>query len=196
MKGDLVVQFLEENKELLNTHMELILPTFKKILKEDGIEGMMSYANQYVDAVHEKVDMAGKTTCGSGCSFCCHSDINMSTYEASYINAVIEHYDIKVDEVRLKKQQTKKWHKLKYAEKKCVMLGEENECMIYDYRPMICRLWNSTEDPKFCDQKAGSTETRTARVVEAWAVTLVLYTLDSEEGIDTRGLFLHNLIQL
>jgi Fe-S-cluster containining protein len=195
-KDDMVIQFLEENKELLNTHMLKILPIFKGRLKDDGIQGLMEYANQYLDAIHEKVDMAGKTTCSSGCSFCCYTDINLSTFEASYINAVIEHYDIKVDEVRLKKQQTKKWHRLKHNDKRCVMLSEEGSCMIYDYRPVICRLWNSTEEPKHCDSKGQSQSTRTARVVEAWAVALVLFQLDSEEGVDTRGLFLHKLIEL
>lgn len=195
-KDDLVKEFLMQNKEILEEKMQDMLPVFKKVLKEDGIQGLMQYANQFIDAIHDKVDMRTKTTCSNGCSFCCYTDINLSSFEASYILGVLDYFKIPINTTRLMKQQAKKWHKLKYNEKRCIMLDDLGDCMIYEHRPVICRLWNSTEDPKYCDSKGGHNVTRTARVVEAWAVALVLYEMDSENGIDTRGVFLHKILEI
>lgn len=191
-----VLQFLQENKFKLEVETKKMLPFLKEELKNHGIQGVVEYAYGYVDTVHDKVGMVSKTTCGSGCSFCCYSDINMSSYEASYINAVVELLGTPIDIKRLKRQKSKSFHRLKYADKACVMLDDKGACMIYDHRPMICRLWNSTLDPKHCDSKAGYQITRTARVVEAWAMSLALYQLDMEKGINSKEIFLHKILEV
>lgn len=194
--NSLILQFLEDNKVKLDTEMRKILPFLKKEEKKRGIQGVVEYAYAFIETAHAKVDMSSKTTCGSGCSFCCYSDINMSSYEGSYILGVIEYLGIKVDKALLKKQNAKKWHKLKYAEKACVMLDKTGNCQIYEHRPLICRLWNSTEDPKLCDSKAGFSVTRTARVVECWAMALALFQMDKEQNINSVEIFLHKIIEI
>lgn len=191
-----VLQFLQENSVQLKTEVEKILPFLRKEEEEHGIQGVVEYAYGYIDTVHKKVDMASKTTCGSGCSFCCHSDINMSSYEGSYILGIIEYLKIPINTTRLEKQQSKKFHKLKYADKACVMLDKKGNCMIYDHRPIICRLWNSTSNPKHCDGKGGYQKTRTARVIESWAMSLAIFQLDMERGINSKEIFLHKIIEL
>ncbi|MCK4521049.1 MAG: YkgJ family cysteine cluster protein [Nanoarchaeota archaeon] len=190
-----IIQFLKENIELLGTTAEKLLPLLKKEREENGIQGVVEFAYNYVEEIHKKVDMENKTTCHSGCSFCCYSDINITSFEASYILGVIEYFKIPLNTIKIEKQNAKSWHKLKYAEKGCSMLDSAGDCMIYKYRPLICRLWNSTSDPKLCDSREGYSKTGTARVVEAWAMSIALVELDAEEGEATRGIFLHKILK-
>jgi len=191
-----VLQFLEENKEKIEVEVLKMLPILNIEKQLHGLQGMVEYAYGYIDAVHEKLDMASKTTCSSGCSFCCYSDINMSFSEATYIYSVIDHLKIPYDKALLKKQNSKKFHKLKYADKACVMLDKDGSCKIYDHRPVICRLWNSTSEPKECDSKSGYNMTRTARIVECWAMSLALYQIDMTNNINSKEIFLHKILDL
>lgn len=191
-----VIQFLQENKEQIKNHVVKIMPFLEKEMEKNGFSGVVQYAYGFIDKTHEKLDMAGKTTCSAGCSFCCYSDINMSFSEANHILEVVNHFNVQIDKTLLKKQQSKKWHRLKYAEKRCVMLDKDGKCKIYDHRPIICRLWNSTSDPKDCDVKgAAYAVTRTARVVECWAMSLALLQIDMTNKISTKDIFLHKILE-
>lgn len=190
-----MLKFLDENKEHIKRTMAKFLPIFQKVLKEDGVQGLVEYAYGFVEAMHKQADMASNITCGSGCNFCCYTEIYITTFEARYIMGWMDHTDVTIDEEMLKRQNKPGvWDKkLKYADQKCIMINDRGECSIYDKRPLICRLWNSTSDPKNCDTR-DMKDSRTARIVEAWAVQLTLNQMDVDAQMNGKPVLLHEVI--
>jgi Fe-S-cluster containining protein len=101
----------------------------------------------------EKSNHSPKAACGSGCSYCCHSQINIIPVEALLIFSLIEtsFTPREIRELKIKIQDnhlltTGKTFAEKVAVKDqtpCVFLVETGQCRIYSARPFICRSWHS-----------------------------------------------------
>ena len=111
----------------------------------------------FVQETIEKLETSGqspKVSCGSGCSFCCHSLIRVIPAEALLIAAYVRKNFIDNDIQVLKKtiQEYRmlihgKTFKNRVAIKDktpCIFL-KNNNCSIYPVRPFICRAWNSLD---------------------------------------------------
>ncbi len=104
--------------------------------------------------------------CAQGCSDCCHALFDLSLVEAMYLNAKfmesLEHgrkrsdvlsraADLDRKLVRMKRDFYKETKDGKSAEEimheaalvrvPCPLLDEENACILYDCRPITCRLY-------------------------------------------------------
>jgi len=176
-----LIQFFKENHQALHKIVKTFEPQFQEVLKKDGVQGLVEYANQYVDAMVEAEKLSEKISCGSGCSHCCYSEISVCSFEAMYIKSVVEYFNIPIDKNLLKIQNKKGFHKLKYADKKCVLLDDEGNCKIYEYRPLTCRLHNSTQSPKLCDFKDGVRTVETVRILEGFAIQILIYEMSKSK---------------
>lgn len=83
-----------------------------------------------VEKVKIKLEYLNKNNlnCKKGCSACCIDGITVFEIEAEYIFA--------------KSRSLKRSLKLENAGNKngkCVFLNDENECLIYEFRPYVCR---------------------------------------------------------
>lgn len=87
-------------------------------------------------------------TCRKGCSFCCHIDVDINEDEAAYIVHYCKENNIQINKEYLSKQPAKAREKTEYA--RCVFL-ENNECSIYEARPVMCRKHYVVSEPKLCD---------------------------------------------
>lgn len=132
-------------------------PFFKRYeALRDGVDRIFGQVQaQYGDLVH----------CGRGCSDCCYALFDLSLVEAIYLNqhfneqyAGMERSRIleRADEAdravyRLKRQVFKASQGGKPAEEilmdvarqrvRCPLLGEDNLCALYEFRPLTCRLY-------------------------------------------------------
>lgn len=119
------------------------------------------------DRIFERVknDFPKEMTCKIGCSDCCHALFDLSIVEALYLNyhfnrrfseeeraGLIEKanradrtiYKIKRDaRKRLEKGHTEEDLLVSLAAERvrCPLLNHENQCAIYEYRPITCRLY-------------------------------------------------------
>lgn len=99
-------------------------------------------------------------------SGCCHTQVDITEDEAElYAGLIRDGLDIDkelldrqaatCDQVGLLKTDVEKrsddWGELSFEERKCIFLSKEGKCRVYDNRPMVCRKWFTTEDPKSCD---------------------------------------------
>ena len=189
-----LAKFMLENQEELLETQNLFKAILGDILQKEGSEAMLKTAYAYIEDAHTRVEMAKNTTCSAGCSFCCYSDIVITTLEAEAIKKTVSFLNIPFKKDRLKRQNSKAFHRLKYADKACLMLAEDGKCNIYDHRPMICRLWNSTSHPSKCDDSAGRVMTNTGRVVKCWAMMLALVDLDQEINKQGIEVYLHKIL--
>lgn len=80
------------------------------------------------------------TVCTKGCSACCKSDVHMTKLEAIYIEKNTGHIATRT------KKRTRN-HKTP-----CPFLVDNN-CSIYEYRPINCRTLYTLDDPKYCESK-------------------------------------------
>lgn len=183
-----IEKFILENRGLIKEANSLIMPKLMAIREEHGDLTMINAAYTILDSIHKQGGIEDKTSCGD-CSFCCYASISMSSFEMEYLLQGLARKKVDIDEKLLERQNEKAWHKLKYVDTKCILLDEHGKCSNYDYRPMICRLWNSTDDPIKCKEVGVSS--RTVRVVEAWAIYIGLMELDIEESRDPLGNKIH-----
>jgi Fe-S-cluster containining protein len=116
-------------------------------------------------------ETAKKITCKAGCSSCCKNVINKITIdEAALLKEYCEFNEIPIDMERLKVQADcktqKQWNKLQPKDKKCVFLGDDDLCQVYEVRPISCRKVLLISDPKLCKR---TTPCRINRVVSPLA---------------------------
>lgn len=150
--------FFVDNADKIQEVIRDYVPAFLKIKKEAGAEKAYLYARDMVDEIKVKTDFNSKISCAGKCSFCCHSNIPVSNDEGEYLRKIVLDNAITPNLERLKKQkEAKDFLTLSWADKACSLLSEPDAsgnrtCTVYENRPMICRIHNSTEDPNNCDR--------------------------------------------
>lgn len=110
-------------------------------------------AHKLIDKESEEILKKNPVSCKKGCSYCCHVHIYISQDEAQLIINHCNHNSIDINIERLRKQQNigiEDWIKQPIEKAQCVFL-KDNECQIYNIRPMTCRKFFVASDPKFCD---------------------------------------------
>lgn len=112
------------------------------------IKKLKSFYEQIDFAVIEELSLFS-SHCGRGCSNCCYQKIKCSDEEAYYI---LENCGELINWETVDKQSKftdKQWQKDKIENRRCVFL-KNNECSIYDFRPMTCRQYLVANNPEFC----------------------------------------------
>lgn len=120
-----------------------------------------------VDAVFKRVEEAHPecVKCRPGCSDCCHAMFDLSLVEALYLNGKFnqafggqrrsdlldrcgeadrEAYRIKRDVFRKSREGAKAAEVMELIGKarvRCPLLDEEDRCVLYEHRPVTCRLY-------------------------------------------------------
>ncbi|HKX40906.1 MAG TPA: YkgJ family cysteine cluster protein [Burkholderiaceae bacterium] len=92
--------------------------------------------------------------CKRGCAACCHLSVDVSPQEAILLRVIAKDQGIPIDEARLDRQASKSfdtWHELPVEDRRCVFLGEDNACRVYEHRPGACRKYTVKSDPERCD---------------------------------------------
>lgn len=110
------------------------------------LRGMIDFHNKYF---LEHISKTNKVSCKKGCSGCCKIFVSTGAEEAADIAQDIKLGKITIDEKELEahaKIEEKNW-----VFKNCIFLGSKGECRIYDKRPLSCRNYYVTSDPKECD---------------------------------------------
>jgi len=95
------------------------------------------------------------TSCLKGCASCCHFNVDISDEEAELLASLVLDGEIPIDRERLALQAglTKgknQWPPTPCIESRCVFLGKDKICRIYEHRPLACRKCFVTSDPQEC----------------------------------------------
>jgi len=93
-------------------------------------------------------------TCGRGCSGCCHYEVEITSDEAEILKSVVQQ-GFPLDRDRLEEQaararQAVEWSRFWSPQNRCVFLGEDGACQVYEKRPAICRKHLVTTLPSAC----------------------------------------------
>lgn len=115
---------------------------------------------------HVAAKYPAEATCHKGCSDCCHALFDLSLVEAMYINRAFasafphgrSRSDILTRASDIDRKLTRTKRELYQAEKNgespetimqlaaslrmpCPLLNEDNHCLLYEHRPITCRLY-------------------------------------------------------
>jgi len=93
-------------------------------------------------------------SCKRGCCGCCHGEVEVTRDEAVVLKSLVVG-GVAVDLDRLKAQASRErrspeWAKFWSIENRCVFLGEDGACRIYEDRPASCRRLLVTTPPEAC----------------------------------------------
>lgn len=134
------------------------------------------YPNQY-----------GRVSCQPSCNHCCHQRLTVTKLEASVLLSHVKRLGIKLDRQRAKQQEKKAleaYNDLPYEDQGCLMLDENGNCRVYEYRPLSCRKYNVVSPPEMCDKRAHS-HAQILFDIHAEALTGAAFAYDSPSiGLD------------
>jgi uncharacterized protein len=95
-----------------------------------------------------------KPSCHKGCSGCCHCEVEVTADEADVLAEVVRS-GLEVDRARLARQATRPrkspaWVVPLSRESRCVFLGNDGACRVYQDRPSACRKLLVVSPPEAC----------------------------------------------
>jgi Fe-S-cluster containining protein len=186
--------FYAKNFNEIALQGEKMLPVIIQMYKDEGADFVMKFLHNAADAGMNVPEAIAERTCNKGCAFCCYDRIDCSEFEFEYIRRQAKARKIKGNKVLSKIQNSKAPELLKWAEKRCKFLGQDDSCMIYEFRPLVCRTHNSTQDPKDCDLSDGYKEHRQQYIIEVEAINVALMMLTAKSLKDIKLIPLHKII--
>ena len=178
---DKATKMIEFSGKYVNDNMNNITETICNRMKTSnskGINGPEMYktllkgVNREIDRVENYCNM--KSSCGKGCAYCCYQAIYVSITEAEFILRAIRNMDIKSIRniqsqaayivqklentnipMRLVDPTKEREINLEFMKLnlRCPLLNENNECMVYETRPIACYAFRNYGNPLDCQGK-------------------------------------------
>jgi Fe-S-cluster containining protein len=101
-----------------------------------------------------------KTTCGKGCSGCCHFEVEITADDAEVLADHLRTSGLNFDHARLnqlakRQKNDSAWQKGLVPENRCLFLSEAGACRVYASRPTSCRKLSVTTPSNECTDPSG-----------------------------------------
>ncbi len=140
---------------------------------------------------------AQATSCKKGCTACCHTQVSVTKDEAELLACRVGK-DVLIDQERLERQARAKdssseWYKLSYEDRRCVFLGSDGECQVYEDRPSVCRSNYVFSPPEDCLTKDGNIRPVRLLIPEKADMVTMAHFLESRDNGDLPRLLKQNL---
>jgi Fe-S-cluster containining protein len=132
------------------------LAGYEQQLRSMDVDYAYEVALAKIQIVMDEVTLGARPpiSCKAGCGACCHQKVDLGTLEGEKIQKHLTDNRIEVDAGHLAKQaaamKSGSFQTLSYDERRCVFLGEDQNCMIYGARPLMCRRHFVQNDPAVC----------------------------------------------
>jgi uncharacterized protein len=126
-------------------------------------------------------------SCRAGCGSCCHLEVEITRDEGELLARRVKE-GLAIDELKLKAQASRArldpaWRRMAVPENRCVFLGEDGNCRVYEDRPASCRKLLVVSAPSECGTPSGDVKPITIPMAE-----LVLSTMLSLPDTDVMSL--------
>ena len=126
--------------------------------------------------LHQLIDLALEEakslpiTCRSGCSGCCHFAVEITRDEAELLVELLA-TGVEIDLDKLERQAEREpnspeWQVHWSNESRCVFLGADSRCRIYEHRPAACRKLLVTTPAALCTSTSTEVEPVNALAAE------------------------------
>lgn len=116
---------------------------------------------------HRCVDqyLVDQGSCRRGCFHCCCYAIVATKDEAELLASSVDRS--RVDHAAKYEPNPEYIWWAPEDESRCVFLTDDNDCQVYDHRPLSCRLFSVTSAPEFCRSGPGSRAWEAKQVVSS-----------------------------
>ncbi len=98
-------------------------------------------------------------SCKSGCSACCHTQVSITSDEASLlVKQIVSGAEVDLRRLRLLADtgnNAEEFYKLSYEDRACPFLGAGDTCTVYENRPSVCRTNHVVSEPVLCETRDG-----------------------------------------
>ncbi len=146
VNAETFAQFIEDIEVLLNESRKFLAEANPGASRAHVLHALIEREVQKAESI--------PTSCKKGCSACCHLEVEITPDEASLLADIIERGH-PVDLERLEHQSQKKrqdasWLLGVTAMNRCVFLGDQGACSIYEDRPSICRKHSVVSPAEHC----------------------------------------------
>lgn len=169
-------------KEIQQAYAQMV-DASKALGKDEKITPLRAFWKLLEQTYQKK---APPLQCGQGCAHCCYTGVTLTQMEWDGILNRVEEKGIDLDEIIERSQRTIKkvlevlkskrnieqidWHNL-VVNQPCPFLGEDQACMVYEDRPLDCRLVVAYRD--VCQSKKLEHAQRGVVVEEAIGSTVI-----------------------
>ena len=125
---------------------------------------------------------ANEITCRRGCAHCCHMRVGVLPEEAALLYDTMQAKGLVIDQARLATQlqwsdDDDVWKHQPPEDRRCLFLNDQNECQVYEQRPLSCRKYFVVSDPALCqiekhpDDKVGIWFDAKSEIITSAAMT-------------------------
>lgn len=152
----LLSQFSKEEQIRIQLKLLESIDNFKIASKFDKTSEVTNMFHKLTDRFLQKTIAENKDTdikCSKGCSFCCYINVDITEDEGVLIEEYCKRNSITIDYEQLGKQVNstpETYLNIPYQDRRCAFL-KNNECSIYEVRPIACRNYLVVSDPKDCN---------------------------------------------
>lgn len=150
----------ESQRERVATLFDHLTHGCKTLKRQSAADPLSAAYSVHMD-IDERLQLmlsksvhAKDVKCRKGCAHCCYMYVGIFPEEARLLRAYAAEQGIEIDEARLARQASKDeatWHELPIEDRRCVFLGDDNACRVYEHRPGNCRKYLVVSEPEFCD---------------------------------------------
>jgi Fe-S-cluster containining protein len=149
----------EQAKQLKNKAAPEIVEQFEKQYEHslaiiDKVGHQMAYDTALLFIKDTEANTSEPISCKAGCGFCCHQPVFVSYPEFQNIKTHLLATGRKIEKSKLELQKNdvvdNVYTKLRVLDRRCVFLGDNMSCSIYEVRPLLCRRHNVYSDPQHC----------------------------------------------
>ncbi len=177
---------------ILGPTLEMLI-SLGRISRDTALEGVRHFMAEYetarqetnavsaAHATHLSIDSnvkkdvldSLKVTCRKGCSHCCYQLVEVSEHEALLLAGMLEEIKVRLDPTELLAESPRSFRPEEWSRYKCPLL-KGGKCILYEYRPAVCRKYNVTSKSRFCNTKESQRVSRAASTQAELASTALL----------------------
>lgn len=151
-------QVNDQQKEVILELLDKYTARYKEIKAQvDEVSlsvGFHEQISKEANRLFDDPEMKDKISCRAGCGFCCYQYVVATDDEAKTLIEYSNEQKINLnwDKIKLRANLSEEsWKKLPHKDRKCVFLGEDQKCTVYEHRPAVCRKLYVVNDPVLCD---------------------------------------------
>jgi Fe-S-cluster containining protein len=159
--------------EILGNAEDLEFSQQQKDFVAYAMQGYISQLDKFpgeikdkVGAMYDVIDEINQETlwkegeqhpsCRKGCAHCCYIQVACTEWEAITVLDYMDHIGMSFEESDIQKLENQASAKsdreyMVHPDRRCVFLGQDNTCQIYEARPSACRNYFVFSDPEECD---------------------------------------------
>lgn len=171
-------------------HVGIVKKVLKSLKKFTQSLRRVRFIHRNIDEYNKEVFshplVKDLSPCKKGCSACCHTQVSVTEDEAELLAHRVRS-GLKIDEASMNflsqaGNDSQKFYDIPFEQRKCLFLGQDGDCRIYEDRPAVCRTNAVLGDPAQCDTRDSIQSTRLVKTPKSDMVIYAAFMFSKSSG--------------